>query len=99
MWRRRRHTIDTVNRHGADCGDGNSSARNAMKIRAVDELFRLYRERADLPYDLTDETQLHHALPSAHLPPSTGHGSATAVAALFHALGHRSEEHRVGEEW
>lgn len=59
-----------------------------MRIRTVDELIRLYRERADLPYGLTDVTQLQHALQGAHLARSEGHPPALVVATLFHDVGH-----------
>lgn len=59
-----------------------------MKIRSTDELVRLYRERADLPYGLTDVTQLQHALQGAHLARSEGHRPELVVATLFHDVGH-----------
>ena len=59
-----------------------------MKIRSVEELVRLYRERAGLPYGLTAVTQLEHALQGAHLARSEGHRRELVVATLFHDVGH-----------
>ncbi|MFN4090841.1 MAG: HD domain-containing protein [Alphaproteobacteria bacterium] len=59
-----------------------------MRIRSVEELVRLYRERADLPYGLEGVTQLQHALQGAHLSRREGHRRELVVATLFHDVGH-----------
>jgi phosphonate degradation associated HDIG domain protein len=66
-----------------------------MKPRSVDDVVRLYADRARFPYDLSGVNQLEHALQSAQQAVAMGNPDAFVLACLLHDIGHLF--HRHGE--
>jgi predicted HD phosphohydrolase len=59
-----------------------------MNVQTVDDVIRLYADKAHFPYDLSGLNQLEHALQSADLAMRVGEPEAFVVACLTHDLGH-----------
>ena len=72
------------------CGEARTSTvlEIDVKIQSVDDVIRLYADKAQFPYDLSGLSQLEHALQAAYLARRTGEPDTFILACLLHDVGH-----------
>lgn len=81
---------------GLDAAASRNEERRATMKDAMQELERIYAEKATRRYGLQTISQLDHALQGAALAQADGESDALVVATLLHDIGHMV--HKLGEK-